>query len=351
MLESISFAFLEGETPRLLDEWQRVPDIWDMARFEVDHRHKPGQFVLAGSYRLPLGATSHSGIGRISSLEMRTMSLAESGESDGRVSLRGLFSGERYEVSSGLGADGIARAIVRGGWPGAAAGSPSGDGGRYAGRYLAEEADALLSSVLGMTGGEGAARDILSAVSGRLGEPAALAPVAREAGVSCATLKRRLRALQSLRIVDNLDIWCFHTATRTRQDPTPMWHLADLSLAAAAEGAGRSDMADGGEIFTRMFRSLCLRDLRAYADSMDSSVWCVGDDLIVQDRGMGWGAFRICASEEEYDLSAERLLDLGKLVDTERMGAPAFLSILTAGRDGYARDDGVRVVPIGCLGP
>ena len=378
-IETDSTAFLAGDTPRLIDEWQEVPEVWDVVRFEVDHRGAPGQFVLTGSSVPPIGSTLHSGAGRISSLRMRTMSLFESGESDGSASLEGLFEGGRTDCLASMNLDGLVHAIVRGGWPEAVVREPFEDAGFYAREYLGavcsrDMSSFLYKSVLSDAGAEGDGADeydegvavvadrLMAAIARNLSTSASVTSIYRDVSsqrvsVSENTLRRYVAAMERMFILENLDAWNPHVRSRTRLSRARKWHFSDPSMACAALGVGEARLMEDVNALGFFFESLCLRDLRVYAEGMDGSVYYLRNnngyevDFIVELRDGRWGAFEAKLGTSEYDKAAANLLKLREFVDTDRCGEPSFLAILTGAPMGYTRGDGVRVVPLGCLGP
>lgn len=382
-LDTNSTSFLNGETPRLIDEWQEVPEIWDMVRFEVDHRHKPGQFILAGSTVPPSDSMSHSGVGRISTLRMRTMSLLESKESNGLVSLKGLFDGDKVDAMSELNFDSIVHAVVRGGWPEAVASEPLEDPGYYArdyydtvvkedmSRFLYKRVKARNESENGTESEDGREYDatvskifdrLLKSLSRNIGTTATQASILAEVNsdrysISENTLKKYLVALEKMFITENLEAWNTHLRSKTRLTKSSKWFFVDPSVAAAALGYGEDQLKMDLNAFGFYFESMCLRDVRVYAEQNSGEVFYFQNtngyevDFIVELRDGRWGAFEVKLGMGEFDKAAENLLKLRDVIDTKKKGEPAFLAILTGVPIGYTRADGIHVVPIGCLGP
>ncbi len=376
---------LQGDTPRLIDEWQNLPELWDLLKFEVDHRPEQGQFLLTGSSKPPEGSAVHSGAGRISTVSMRTMSLFESGESNGTVSLRGLFDGGSVGAVSDLTLDGIAYAIVRGGWPIAVLGDPE-SASKYVRRYIESIVKRDMSGILY---GEipddddsseydhegkdksGSKKRRLNAikVTKRL-----IASIARNQGmttpvttllkdvnaqgkiVSEPTLRKHIYALESLFILDNVEAWNPHLRSRTALVSTPKWYFTDPSIAADALGSSEFRMLNERESMGFLFESLCLRDIRVYSQVLEGEVKYIRTedsfevDFIVELHDGRWGAFEVKLGSDDFDKGAANLLKLrDSVIDRSRMGDPSFLAILTAMPIGYTRPDGVHIVPIGCL--
>ena len=375
LIDLESTVFLEGDPPMLIDEWQNVPEIWDVVRFEVDERGEPGQFILTGSAVPPADATMHSGVGRFAVVRMRTMSLFESGESNGSVSLSGLFGGEGVNARSNLTLEALVHAGVRGGWPGVIGGDSS--SARPAEDYLrilvSEDMSRFLYRSIVNGSGEPSegpqaynqrVHDIafrtVQSISRNLATAASAKSIcrdvnARENLVSEPTLAKYLGALDRLFVTENLEAWNPHVRSRTRLRKARKWHFTDPSLAAAALGAGEADLLRDYNALGFFFESMCLRDLRAYLDPVGGRVSYLANnngyevDFILELPDGRWAGVEAKLGDSEFDRAAENLLKLGEFVDTGRLGEPAFLAILTAMPYGYTRPDGVHVVPLGCL--
>ena len=355
---------LAGNTPRLLDEWQVAPVLWDAVRFAVDRRQKPGQFILTGSAVPADDAIFHTGTGRISRLTMRPMSLYESGESTGQVSLEALFRGTADgDALSNLTLEEIAFAIARGGWPESVRASQK-DALRHAVDYV----DAIIESDVSRV--DEGIRDpmriaaLLRSIARNISQPASLntlrsdTATGLEANVlSAQTVARYLTALQRIFVVDDLPAWSPALRSRTPIRSTPKRQFTDPSIALAAVGRSQEILLEDFEYFGFLFESMCIRDLRTYADALDGRVFYYRDktdleaDAVIVLRDGRWGAIEIKLGTKSIDEGAAHLIKFSQRVDTGKMGAPSFLMVLTAGQYGYRRKDGVYITPVGCLKP
>jgi len=350
--------FLEGDTPRLIDEWQKVPEIWDAVRFEVDHRRKRGQFILTGSSIPPKASVMHSGAGRIARLTMRTMSLFESGESNGQVSLSGLFdSKHNIDGYSELAIDDLARVLTRGGWPESIRDPPD-RASRIAYQYVKAIINSDMSDQDGVKRNPVSIRRIIESVSRNISTSASKETIRRDVNgddgkMTDITLTDYLQAMERIFLIENLPAWNPHMRSKTRLMKTPKWHFTDPSVATAALRVSHDALLMDYEAFGLMFESLCVRDLRVYSQPLDGSVSYIRDsngnevDLILELPGGKWGAIEVKLSDDRAEEGAKNLLRLRDDVDTE--DRPSFLMVLTAGKFAYRRPDGVLVVPIGCL--
>ena len=354
---------LEGTAPRLIDEWQVAPQLWDAVRFEVDHRRKRGQFILTGSAVPPSKQKRplHTGTGRVARMRMRPMSLWESGESAGGVSLGNLFAGEDFPVArSELDIDRLAFLTCRGGWPGAI-GVREGAALDQAFNYLDAVAEMDISAYDGVARSPVLARRIMrsyarfSAAQTQVSKISA--DVSEGGSVSDETVRSYLRALEGIFVIDDLPAWNPNLRSKAAIRTTPTRHFVDPSVAVAALGAGPGDLLRDLETFGLLFEGLCVRDLRAYADALDGSVSHYRDssglecDAVVHLRNGAYGLVEIkLGGDSLVEEGATVLRKLANTIDSKRMGSPAFLMVLTGvGEFSYPREDGVYVVPIGCL--
>ncbi|MDR0523390.1 MAG: DUF4143 domain-containing protein [Candidatus Methanoplasma sp.] len=359
--ESGARGFLNGDAPRLIDEWQEVPEIWDAVRFEVDHRGERGQFILTGSSVPQKDSTRHSGAGRVARVAMRPMSLFESGESNGAISLKGLFEGNVAGDggSSSLSLEGLARAIARGGWPESLE-DPADKDPKAASWYLDAVIGSDLSRVDGVNRKPGTSRRIIESIARNLSTGASMEAIRTDANgtdgkMTGVTLKSYIDAMEAVFLLENLPAWNPHLRSRTKLASSGKWHFADPSIALAALGGTKDALLGDMRAFGFFFESLCVRDLRVYAQPLGGRVGHLRNkngfevDLIVELPDGRWGAAEVKLGASEEDRAAENLLKLRDMIDDGRMRQPSFLMILTAGAYGYRRRDGVLVVPIGCL--
>ncbi|MDR1088484.1 MAG: DUF4143 domain-containing protein [Coriobacteriales bacterium] len=355
-------SVLEGKTPRLIDEWQDAPVLWDTARRIIDSRHAPGQFIFTGSSTVKGEEPSHTGTGRFSRLRMRPLSLYESGDSSGIISLRELFAGGKLENQiSGMDAKTAIRLICKGGWP-ASFWVCEDATMLIASQYLAFVANADIERAGGSTKKPALVKRILRSLARNAATSVRLSSVAADVSadggdVSDQTVRTYYEALQAIFVVEEQEAWSPSLRSRVRIRATPKRHLADPSLAAAALGATPPALEKDIRTAGFLFETLCFRDLSVYADSLEGTVYHYQDeteleaDAVIQLPDNRWAALEVKLGTFEFDKAAENLIKLkGKIA--ENYPAPAFLGIVTAsGGVAYTRDDGVLILPIDCLGP
>ena len=359
---------LEGPTPRLLDEWQLAPGIWNPMRRACDDRGLAGQFILTGSANPPDDITRHSGAGRVLRVRMRPMSLFESGDSGGAVSLSGLFEGGQCSAGdSGHRLDDIMGLACRGGWPRlVATGADADTSLRVLRGYLDEIARTDVARVDGVSRDPRGVRRLLESLARNTATEAGLTTLAAdtaEGGVEMVALHRRtvasyLTALGRLFVLEELPAFRPHLASRARLRSAPKRHLACPSLAVAALGATAETLMGDLRFAGRIFESLVLRDLRVLGQSAGCELAHYRDsdglevDGILRRPDGAWIAVEVkLGGEAAIDAAAVGLLRLAQKVDTDRAGAPSRLVVVTASGYGYQRPDNVAVVPITALGP
>lgn len=350
---------LSGEVPRLIDEWQLAPEVWNHIRRAVDERVDPGQFILAGSTQPTDETTRHTGAGRISRLRMRPMSLFELGASNGDISLSALLAGQPACASdSGLALQDLSALICRGGWPAFRAletpqalrrvrsylGEVPRDTERLSGNRP-ERVARLLESL---------ARNVSTLVTASTLAADASRP---EDHLSDDAVANYLSSLSRLFVIEDQPAWQPHLRSRYRLRRAPKRHFVDPSLAAAALRAEPPALIRDLNFLGFLFESLAVRDLRVYAQPGEGEVQHYRDssglevDAIVTAGG-AWGAFEIkLGGTEAIDEAAVALRKFAARVDTSRTGPPAALGVIVGSGYGYVREDGVQVIPIGCLGP
>lgn len=357
-------VLLEGETPRLIDEWQIAPNLWDAVRFEVDNRGRPGQFILTSS-AIPADRSQifHTGTGRFAWLRMRPMSLFESGESSGAVSLQELFSG-KHDIGAvnKLKFEEVAFLCCRGGWPNSL--------------ELSREASLLLvrnyfDAVVreDASRADGVKRDperieqLLRSYARNQGSQIPVSVLCQDISLNPneaanrKTVDSDLKALREIFVIEDLAAWNPNLRSKTAVRSTPTRYFVDPSLCAAALGIGPKDLVNNPETFGFVFETLCVRDLRVYADVLDGILYHYRDrnglecDAVLHLRCGVYGLIEIkLGGDDAIEHGAETLKKLASKIDSNRMGVPAFLMVLTAvGEFAYRREDGVFVVPIGCL--
>ncbi len=357
-------ALLEGPVPRLLDEWQLAPDVWNAMRRACDDRGKKGQFILAGSADPPDDATRHTGTGRIVRVRMRPMTLFESGDSSGRISLGGLLAGEVTSApSSGLGVPGIVDLACRGGWPGLL-GDPPAVVQRQLRSYLDEISRTDISRVDGTDRDPVGVRRLLASLGRNTSTDVTYRTLGTDVGGSGDTLhtetvKSYLDALSRLFVAEELAAWRPHLRSRTELRRRPKRYFCDPSLAVAALRANRDHLLGDLSFFGLLFESLVVRDLSVYARANDWQLSYYRDgsglevDVILTSLDdAGWAAAEVkLGGTEPVEQAAQTLRRLRDRIDTARMGEPRKLMVITAGGYGFEYPDDIAVVPITALGP
>ncbi|MBQ0926896.1 ATP-binding protein [Saccharopolyspora endophytica] len=354
---------LSGDTPRLIDEWQLAPTLWNAVRHEVDQRSVPGQFVLTGSATPPDDITRHSGAGRFRRITLRPMTLGESGESAGTVGFAELFSGDVIAGIGGPTVEDYASILVRGGWPILVAQtnrSPQ----DYLGSYLDDIARVDLPGVEVQSDPlrvralvRALARNTSTEVSAtKLSAEAEIGEAGAE--VSAQTVRRYLDALTRVFVIEEQPAWAPHLRSKVRLRTHPKWHFIDPSLAAAALGAGPNALLGDLNTLGLLFESLCIRDLRVLSQPLGGTVYHYRDenglevDAIVELNDGRWAAFEVkLGGSKNIDMAADNLRALEKKVSQQRASELASLNVLTAGNTSYTREDGVNVVALGHLAP
>lgn len=357
-------SLLDGAVPRLLDEWQLAPRIWNPMRRECDRRARPGQFILTGSATPPDDITRHSGAGRITRLRMRPMSLLETGESAGRVSLAALLdgtaeSGGRSEMQFGE----VVAAVCRGGWPGWAEESPMTAQSRLR-DYLGEVARTDIARSAGTMHDPAAVGRLLASLARNEATCATFKTLAadmgggRGASVHPRTVKNYLNTLSRLFVVEGLPPWAPHLRSAAQLRRSPKRYFADPSLAVAALRANSERLKNDLEFLGLLFESLAIRDLRVYAQANDCRVSYFQDgsslevDAIIERDDGAWIAAEIkLGGEQLIEHGVRSLLRLRNRIDRKRMGEPSALIVVTATGYSFRHRGGVLVAPLGVMGP
>ena len=353
---------LAGATPRLIDEWQVEPRIWNHVRRAVDDRREPGQFILAGSAVPAEDASRHSGAGRISRLRMRPMWLFESGMSDGSISLRDLMAEGKASSTNTVELAELAEAVARGGWPALQEMSIEVAMAMVA-DYLEEVSRTDINRVDGARRDPARVRRLLRSLARNVATHVATTTLAADTAESGGEpLKRQtvaeyLTALERLFVIEDQSPWEPHLRSRSILRKSPKRHFVDPSLAAAALGASPRSLLRDLNLFGFLFESLVVRDLRIYSQPMRGEVRQLRDnkgleiDAVVESAA-GWAAFEVkLGGPDAIDEAAAGLLKLTREIDARRSGEPAALGVIVAGGYGYTREDGVQVIPITALGP
>lgn len=355
---------LKGETPRLIDEWQLAPKLWDSIRFEVDHRGELGQFVLTGS-AVPTNTKeiTHSGTGRFTWLTMRPMSLFESGDSTGEVSLKTLFDEEtEIDGASNLDIDRLAFLVCRGGWPQAVDMREE-----IALDQAIDYYDAVVRSDINRADNvqknPERVRRLMRSYARNQGAQVPNTVFAQDiavnddASISEETVSSYIRALKKIFVVEDMPAWNPNLRSKTAIRSSDTRYYIDPSIATAALGIGPSDLINDLKTFGFLFETLCVRDLRVFADALNGDVYHYRDkdgqecDAVVHLRNGKYGLIEIkLGGEKLIEEGANSLKSMEMKIDTEKMLAPSFLMVITGTGDyAYRRQDGIYVVPIGCL--
>lgn len=353
---------LNGARPRLVDEWQLVPSLWNHARHIVDAESGVGHYIFTGSAHPPDDSTRHSGAGRVMRMKMRPMSLAESGESTAEISLACLFDGD--DCSARAPETTIAdmvEALCRGGWP-RHLGMSTSRAQMLCNAYLQEVARVDIPRLeRTFHNPEGVLR-LLTSLSRNIATTAAATTLARDTAgdaiLSRPTVTEYLEALKRVYVVEDLPAWAVHLKSRARLRNTPKRHLVDPSLATATLRAGPEHLWRDLDYLGQAFESLVVRDLRVYAEANDAYVYHYRDsnghelDAVVQHGDGRWLAVEIkLGSGKRLDEASKSLRMACKQIDTSKTGEPAKKLVITADGYGYERPDSVSVLPITALGP
>lgn len=362
MAELDPSLLLTGETPRLIDEWQLAPRLWDAIRFEVDKRDEFKQFILTGSTLPSVDmSSSHSGTGRIARMTMRPMSLFESEDSNGAISLKNMFdSAQAISAQTQVDIQQIAFLICRGGWPKALDQTD-----KVALRQAYDYYDAVVGSDISAV--DGVARNtqrvnlLMRAYSRYSTSDAKITSIRADMmandvdSLSTETIYNYINALKSIFVVEDLPAWSPNLRSRTAIRSSDTRHFVDPSIAVAALGIGPSDLLNDLNTMGLLFESMCIRDLRVYAESLEGKVYHYRDksglecDAIVHLRNGSYGLIEVKLGGSEIETAARNLLALSAKIDPARMKAASFMMILTGTGYAYKREDGVYVVPLACL--
>lgn len=354
-------SLLQGDTPRLIDEWQLAPVLWNIIRHEIDDRQAKGQFILSGSATPADDIRRHSGAGRLGRFRMRTMSLSESGRSSKAVSLAAL-PGETAlsQVRSPLSYQALAVEAVRGGWPGLLDGGAA-EGSDFNASYVADLCSVDVPGATGSGHDPVRLRRLLESLGRHIATEASLqsltADVAADgASIDRGTVRTYLDALTTVFALEKLPAWSVALRSRTRLRARARIHLADPALACAALGVTAPRLAGDPEFFGQVFEAMAIRDLRVYADALRARVYHYRDetnlevDAIIEYPDGAWAACEIKLGSSMLEGAERNLLRLrDERVDLDRMGPPAFLAVVTGAEYGYTLPSGVHVVPLGAM--
>ena len=351
---------LDGDAPRLIDEWQMAPNLWNAVRHRIDKNSVPGQYILTGSYVPAKNQNRHSGAGRFSRLIMRPMTLFESGISTGAISIKDLFEGTaKVSGMSDLKIWDLAVALVKGGWP------------KYIDQnericmlaikdYLNTIAETDIARVNGIRRDPANVKLLMRSLARNVSSTASVSTIKKDMAGDTDTISERtvtsyISELRHLYIIEDVPAWNPSVRSKTSIRTAPKRNFVDPSLAVSALHMSSDMLMKDFNIFGLLFESLCVRDLRVYSqpiygevchyrDSYDNEV----DLVIALDDGR-WAAVEVKMGDSEIEKAAVNLKKLRDTVDTAKMNEPSFLMVLTATGPAYVREDGIYVIPIGCL--
>ncbi len=362
LAETKPSVLLRGEKPRLIDEWQEAPQLWDAARFSIDRGAGAGSYVFTGS-ATPREKPMHSGTGRMSFLSMRPMTLFESKESTAEVSLAAMFEGgaEPEGYSSGD-VETVAYQVARGGWPGAVTMPDKRAALETAFDYISAVAEEDISDVDGVRRNPEHARLVMRAYARCCGTQTSVSAMSKTIGAQGGEMTRQtftsyIEALRKLSMVEDLSAWMPSLRAKTRVTRTPKRFFVDPSLSVAALGASPDLLLRDMPTLGMLFEGMCVRDLRSCMDKLQGEVMFYHDDagaeadavLVLRDGR--WALVEIKLSAAQTENAAKSLKKVAERIDASIMGKPSFLMVITSGGYAYRRNDGVLVVPISCLAP
>ncbi len=350
---------LEGENPRLIDEWQDAPQLWDAVRFSIDQRGETGLYILTGSTTVDESKIAHSGTGRISRLRMRTMSLYESGESNGEVSIQDLLINKDISSKSPHSIEDITKFIVGGGWPSSISKSIEVKQRQVAG-YCKSIVNTEISTADGKERNAEKVEYLLRSYSRHISSRATIKTITSDIVKNFDSINRRtvaeyIEALTNIFVIEDLKAWSPKLRSKVAVSTSSTRHFVDPAIAAYFLNANSEDLLRDVETLGLLFESLVIRDLRIYAESIDANVYHYRDhsgreaDAIIHYKDGNWGAIEVKLGNNAIEYGAKNLLKLRKKINTDEMKEPAFLAVITATGYAYKREDGVYVIPIGCL--
>lgn len=356
---------LEGATPRLIDEWQLAPKLWDAVRYEVDHRDELGQFILTGSSVPPSDKEIyHTETGRFSWLLMRPMSLFESQESSGEVSLEDLFK-TPVEISgkNTLNIEKLAFLVCRGGWPRATNIEDEEAALEQAYSYYEAVVRSDISRADGVNRDTERARKLMRSYARHQGTQATRQVIINDIilndndKIDLSTIHSYLNALRKIFVIEDMEAWSPNLRSKTAIRTSETRYFIDPSIAVAALGIGPNDLLSDLNTFGLLFETLCVRDLRVFADYLNGKVYHYRDknglecDAVVHLRNGSYGLVEIkLGGDRLIEEAVANLKKLESILDSDKMKKPAFLMVLTGvGEYAYRRKDGIYIVPVGCL--
>lgn len=357
-------TLLKGDTPRLIDEWQALPSIWDSIRSEVDRRGEPSQFILTGSSVLPeADETIHSGTGRFATIKMRPMSLYESGESTGTVSLKELFECDSIEVQQNdLELEDIAYLTCRGGWPWATLISRE-VALDQAFEYFDSVVKKDILRVDKVKRSAERAKLLLRSYARNISQQVSYGTIRKDMLSNDAstldedTVADYIKALKKLFVIEDLAAWNPNIRSKAAIRTSDTRHFVDPSIGTAALGLGPQDLINDLKSFGFFFEDMVVRDLRVYAEALDGELYYYRDsnglecDTVLHRRNGSYALLEVkLGGEQNIEEGAMSMISLAKNIDTDKTPSPSFMAVIVGvGQYAYQRKDGVYVIPIGCL--
>ncbi|MDO5557902.1 MAG: DUF4143 domain-containing protein [Clostridia bacterium] len=352
--------FLEGEKPRLFDEWQMYPVVWDSIRINVDNTGLKGQYLLTGSAKPSEGQTMHTGTGRISRVLMRPMSLYESKDSNGRVSIKDIMLNKDIKGVSDLALEDLAKVIVRGGWP-AALEIKGENKYKVAREYVKALIHEEVNSIDGIERNASKMTAVLRSFARNISTPVLNSTIIEDvknnfgSEVSRPTVNDYIDTLEKLYVIENINATNLNFRSKSAIRTNSKKEFVDPSIATAILELTPDDLLKDLNLFGFLFECLCIRDLKVYTQSLNGEISFYRDenqfevDAILRLQNGKWGAIEIKLGAGYIEGAAKNLLKFKDKVDTKKCGKPEFLMVLTGSEYSYRREDGVYVVSIGSL--
>lgn len=358
-------VLLRGARPRLIDEWQLAPKLWDAIRFAADHEGELGLFIMTGSaVPADMSEVRHSGTGRIGWLKMRPMTLWESGESSGEVSLASLFEGNgQISGISNIDLQMLAYVTCRGGWPLACMMKKRDVALDQAFDYVKAVQQRDLSASDGVERDPERVKVLMRSLARNQGSQAPVSTIRQDMATNDIlnldedTVASYVKALKRIFVEEDVSAWNPNLRSKTAIRTSDTRYFVDPSIATASLGLGPNDLVNDLNTFGLIFETLCLRDLRVYAEAIDGEVFHYRDktnlecDAVIHLRNGEYGLIEIkLGGEKLIEEGVKTLNKLEQRIDTDKMKQPSFKMVLTGvGKYAYRREDGILVVPIGCL--
>lgn len=353
---------LTGDTPRLIDEWQLQPNLWNTVRHEIDQRRTPGQFILSGSATPADDIRRHTGVGRIGRLRMRPMSLAESQQSTSLVDLGQLTHATRLSgVQGALTYQELAEAAITGGWP-ALIGKRGSFASRFNRAYVEDLSSLHIPELLGTRPDSIRFTRLFQSLARNVGSEVSASTLAADVNaggtdISAKSVRIYLDALTRIFVLEELPAWSVALRSKARLRNQSKLTLAEPALACASLGVSASSLAQDPEYFGQVFENMAVRDVRTYAGVLDASVFHYRDsngleaDMVLEFPDGSWAALevKLGSSERVLESAEANLLKLKNTVDTQRRGEPRFLAVVTGGEFGFTLASGVHIIPLSAL--